>query len=116
MTEKRFTFEIKTKGNKAYTQWYDNGKPINSAETIVDLLNELVEEKQQLINDCGILIQSNQDYRKENEQLKCNETVNEINKIWSDNNELKQLNIPIEEIKETVTDYQGRITAIYYKE
>lgn len=53
---------------------------------------------------------------EENERLKCNETVNEINKIWSDNNELKQLNIPIEEIKETVTDYQGRITAIYYKE
>ena len=47
MTE-RFTFEIKTIGNKAYTQWYDNGKPINSAEYIVDLLNELSEENEQL--------------------------------------------------------------------
>lgn len=46
MIENRFTFEIKTKGNKAYTQWYDNGKPINSAETIVDLLNELADENQ----------------------------------------------------------------------
>ena len=48
MTEKRFTFEIKTKGNKAYTQWYDNGKPINSAETVVDLLNGLAEENKEL--------------------------------------------------------------------
>lgn len=48
MTVKRFTFEIKTQGNKAYTQWYDNGKPINSAETLCELLNELHEEKEQL--------------------------------------------------------------------
>ena len=48
MTEKRFTFEIKTRGNKAYTQWYDNGKPINSAETVIDLLNALHEENEQL--------------------------------------------------------------------
>ena len=48
MTAKRFTFEIKTQGNKAYTQWYDNEKPINSAETLCGLLNELHEENIQL--------------------------------------------------------------------
>ena len=48
MTVKRFTFEIKTQGNKAYTQWYDNGKPINSAETLCELLNELHEENQSI--------------------------------------------------------------------
>jgi cell shape-determining protein MreC len=44
---------------------------------VVDVLNEfdcefkqLQEENEQLKNDCGILVQSNQDYRKENEQLK----------------------------------------------
>ena len=37
---------------------------------VVDLLNELHEEKEQLQHDATILIQSNQDYRKENEQLK----------------------------------------------
>ena len=48
MTEKRFTFEIKTQGNKAYTQWYDNKNPINSAETLCGLLNELHEENKEL--------------------------------------------------------------------
>ena len=53
MTEnKRFTFEIKTQDNRAYTQWYDNGKPINSAETIVNLLNELSEENRKLKEVC----------------------------------------------------------------
>ena len=35
-----------------------------------DLLNKLSEENEQLRHDATILIQSNQDYRKENEQLK----------------------------------------------
>ena len=48
MTAKRFTFEIKTQSNKAYTQWYDNGKPINSAETLCELLNELHKENKEL--------------------------------------------------------------------
>lgn len=39
-------------------------------EDMVDLLNELHEENEQLRHDATILIQSNQDYRKENEQLK----------------------------------------------
>ena len=41
-----------------------------SGEDVVELLNELSEENEQLRHDATILIQSNQDYRKENEQLK----------------------------------------------
>jgi len=48
---------------------WDNKEPI-SQETVLDKLNELHEEKEQLQHDATILIQSNQDYRKENEELK----------------------------------------------
>lgn len=45
-------------------------------EEVCPLLNELHEENKQLRHDATILIQSNQDYRKENERLrKC---INEI--------------------------------------
>ena len=37
---------------------------------VCDLLNEQYETIQQLQHDASILIQANQDYRKENEQLK----------------------------------------------
>ena len=37
---------------------------------VCHLLNELNNENKQLRNDCSILVQSNQNYRKENEQLK----------------------------------------------
>lgn len=37
---------------------------------VVGLLNELNDENEQLKHDATVLIYSNQDYRKENEQLK----------------------------------------------
>lgn len=40
------------------------------ADRLCELLNELHEENEQLRHDATILIQSNQDYRKENEELK----------------------------------------------
>jgi len=43
---------------------------IGDAENVCQRLNELYEENQQLKNDCGILVQSNQEYRKENDKLK----------------------------------------------
>ena len=43
---------------------------IGDAENVCQRLNELHEENQQLKNDCGILVQSNQEYRKENDKLK----------------------------------------------
>ena len=48
-------------------------RPLRNDE-VCKLLNELHEENQQLKNDCSILVQSNQEYRKENEQLQ-KETV-----------------------------------------
>lgn len=43
-------------------------KPLRNDE-VCKLLNELHEENQELKNDCSILVQSNQEYRKENKQL-----------------------------------------------
>ena len=88
MTEKRFTVHIKwynydkTEGE---IELFDNGQPLLVSECIEDvrmvkgLLNELAEENQQLKNDCSILVQSNQDYRKENEQLK--QVIKEVLKL-----------------------------------
>ena len=57
-----------------WESWDNYGEEM--ADAINKLLNDLAEEKQQLINDCGILVQSNQDYRKENERLR--RCINEI--------------------------------------
>ena len=78
MTEnKRFWSEYYSVGY--YTEIVDNDKELadvpNPKKNLtigeaVDLLNKLNNENKQLRNDCSILIQSNQNYRKENEQLK----------------------------------------------
>lgn len=47
----------------------DNDKAIDCYEA-VELLNTLNDENEQLKKDCSILVQSNQEYRKENEKLK----------------------------------------------
>ena len=53
---------------------YDNGIFIgsieNGEELIVEVLNQLSDENEQLQKDCTALIYNNQEYRKENEQLK----------------------------------------------
>ena len=72
MSEKRFKVDygvgvLDTKTNEIVCD------TVNAKE-VVDLLNELNEENQRLKNDCSILVQSNQEYRKENEQLQ-KETV-----------------------------------------
>ena len=48
----------------------------------VDIEKELLEENEQLRKDSTVLILANQDYRKENEQLKniCKNIINEVNK------------------------------------
>lgn len=76
MSEKRFTRAEDSNGLKSiFDNEIENGKPIlvnciGEVGKVVDLLNELNEKNQRLKNDCSILIQSNQEYRKENEQLK----------------------------------------------
>ena len=39
-----------------------------------------------------------------------------INELIEKNEQLKSLNIPIEEIKETIVDYKGRIVGVYYND
>ena len=48
---------------------------------------------------------------EENEQLK-----QEIETLHEENQKLKKLNIPIDEIKDTVSDYRGRIIGVYYND
>lgn len=48
----------------------NKGLKLYNISDVVELLNTLHEENKQLRHDATILIQSNQDYRKENEQLK----------------------------------------------
>lgn len=61
MTEKRF----KHNGSLIF----ENGKVLNTLE-VVDLLNTFNDENEQLKHDATVLIQANQDYRRENEKLK----------------------------------------------
>ena len=88
MTEKRFTAHIewynpqRTEGQVVIS---DNGQPLIETELIEDakllhtLLNELAEENEQLKHDATVLICSNQEYRKENNQLK--EEIKDLNDI-----------------------------------
>ena len=39
-----------------------------------------------------------------------------IKELQNENEQLKSLNIPIEEIKETIVDYKGRIVGVYYND
>jgi hypothetical protein len=71
MTEKRFEltfmdcFYITDHQTKDYASVLEE-----DLEEIVDLLNKLNDENEQLKHDATVLIQANQDYRKENEKLK----------------------------------------------
>ena len=78
MIEKRFVSEDDCCGY--YTEIIDNEKELDlslhnpkknlTIEELVDLLNKLVDENKQLQKDCTALIYNNQEYRKENGQLK----------------------------------------------
>ena len=87
MTEKRFILvEYVNKGlfiqdnADDETQYFQGSK--SSLEKVVDLLNSLTDENEQLKKDCTVLIHHNQEYRKENEQLK--QKINNINEILNE--------------------------------
>ena len=67
--DKRFTFIKDTVATNLKTPIVYNNEKMSIGE-VLEMLNNLYDENEQLKNDCGILVQSNQDYRKENEQLK----------------------------------------------
>ena len=73
MTEKRFELKWRDTGEVLYDNETGLEHRIYSPDYrfhVRDMMNELAEENQRLKNDCSILVQSNQEYRKENEQLK----------------------------------------------
>ena len=67
--DKRFTFIKDTVATNLKTPIVYNNEKMSIGE-VLEMLNNLYDENEQLKNDCGILVQSNQDYRKENEELK----------------------------------------------
>lgn len=80
MTEKRFEL-ILYDNSVRVKEVRDNGKVIYPNE-IVDLLNELVDKNEQLQKDCTALIYNNQEYRKENKQLK--QSIKEVVELLSE--------------------------------
>ena len=66
MTEKRFTIFGEWHKDCVIDEIRDNTGEYVTIGRVVDLLNE----NEQLKKDCTVLIYHNQDYRKENEQLK----------------------------------------------
>ena len=71
MTEKRFDkryFALIGEDGYVYPVFFDSEN--EDKEIDVDIVVDLLNENEQLRHDATILIQSNQDYRKENEQLK----------------------------------------------
>lgn len=75
MNEKRFYLENDEWVKYEYSEIreYVDEKHISIPlrnDELCKLLNELYEENQRLRNDCSILVQSNQEYRKENDDLR----------------------------------------------
>jgi regulator of replication initiation timing len=94
--------------------WAEDDDP----QEIVDKLNELYEENEQLRHDATILLQSNQDYRRENEQLLKEmgdlgtAHAEEINKIEDEfDEEILKLEKENDQLKKRISDYAD-ITAI----
>ena len=73
MTKKRFTLKYIEEQHLS-ANLYDDKTFIGSigigAEFIVELLNTLSDENKQLTHDATVLIQVNQDYRRENHKIK----------------------------------------------
>ena len=67
MTDKRY-FALIGEDGYVYPVFFDSEN--EDKEIDVDVVVDLLNENEQLRHDATILIQSNQDYRKENEQLK----------------------------------------------
>ena len=97
MTEKRFMIDdAGTLIDMQTRNTYDY------VSDVCGLLNELTEEKEQLKHDATVLICSNQEYRKENEQLKCgnknlknilNDFINICNRLQANPADKQTLNV-----------------------
>jgi len=80
MTEKQFK-NVEEELDWGTVQYFTyNGKKINDND-LENLVNHLLNENEQLKHDATVLIQANQDYRRENEQLKS--TIKEVTELLS---------------------------------
>lgn len=101
----------------------DNGRNLTAKQT-VECLNNLHEENEELkarkypipIEEMDKYLNYGdiKDLRYANEVIESQRK--EIRKIHEENQKLKKLNIPIDEIKDTVSDYRGRIIGVYYND
>ena len=87
--------------DKEKEEWFvENINSISDSERnwndVLDKLNEVAEENEQLKKDCTVLICHNQEYRKENEQLK--------HKLKSLNDNFNHLKRLFDEIEEPISD------------
>ena len=104
MTAKRFTHKE--------DDWeiLDNGEHLAyahsgyQADKICELLNELHEENEQLRKDSTVLILANQDYMKENEQLKHRLAISNkaslVTALEKENEQLRKENSELKEFYE----------------
>lgn len=99
MTAKRFT----TRNGVFYTDT-KTGYEFQCYGEVADIMNELAEE--------------NTTFREALKELKeiGDYQAMRIKELHEENQALKKLNIPIDEIKDTVSDYRGRIIGVYYND
>lgn len=85
-TKKDFWNDTENRYNlyEYYNYLYDNNAFL-TVEEAEKILNELAKEKEKLQNDATVLVYSNQDYRKENEQLQTRNTrqANTIDELYN---------------------------------
>ena len=91
------------------------GEKILGSNDLIDYLNQLSDENEQLKDkNCRLT------YELSKEIINLNNLQGEYSVLEIENEELKQeleeLNIPIDEIKDTVSDARGRTVGVYYND
>lgn len=115
MIEKRFTFVIDN-GEDTIYDLSEKGSILENFIEIEEMLNNLNNENEQLKHDATVLIQANQDYRRENEQLKKilgflkNDNAEDIlNVLNSQENRLWELKQENEQFKQQINKLESQL-------
>ena len=95
MTEKRF--------RKVLGLIEDNDGSLLDLTEIEEMLNSLNDENEQLKHDSTVLIQANQDYRRENEQLR--QQVDYIQNSITEHIKHQKTELGQKALKEIIQDY-----------
>ena len=87
---------------------------VDDAGTLIDMqtrdMFDIVEEV------CPLLNRQHETIQRLEQNIDELLSVDIEEELVKENEQLKSLNIPIEEIKETVVDYKGRIVGVYYND